>query len=64
MSRPAVRFWSDTVSRGEPLTSADTWMVSAALVQASGESVIPLMPQEPGKLLNLAPFISNFPLGE
>ena len=39
-------------------------MRRAAGVGAPGESVMPLMPKEPGKFLHLAPFMASFLLGK
>lgn len=54
----------DVTGAGEPFVSADTCVMPTAGVGASGASEIPLMPKEPGKLLNLALFVVSFLLGK
>lgn len=50
----------DVTRAGQPFVSTGTCVTPAAGVGASGGSVTPLMPKEPGRLLNLALFTARF----
>lgn len=54
----------DVTSAGQPFVSTGTCVTPTAGVGASGGSVTPLMPKEPGRLLNLALFTLCFLRGK
>lgn len=58
-SHPRPQVAGDVMDGGVP-PGVGTHVTPVAGAEASAESVIPLVPKEPGKFLNLAPFTVSF----